>query len=141
MSYASLGVYPLFKRSAADLGGAALRVHMTVTVGTISHIPLSPPSMEEEMQLSSSGEEEDREPLSIQSPTPVSQSRQCFVSNRQQTKSVLSSTVFTNDNTFTATVSVERAMHLSIKGRMFIEIKILHTGGRNMIFLLTVFKY
>ncbi|XP_053363285.1 C2 domain-containing protein 3 isoform X2 [Clarias gariepinus] len=109
------GVYPLFKRSAADLGGAALRVHMTVTVGTISHIPLSPPSMEEEMQLSSSGEEEDREPLSIQSPTPVSQSRQCFVSNRQQTKSVLSSTVFTNDNTFTATVSVERAMHLSIK--------------------------
>ncbi|KAF5908226.1 C2 domain-containing protein 3, partial [Clarias magur] len=110
------GLYPLFKRSAADLGGAALRVHMTVTVGTISHIPLSPSFMEEEMQLSSSGEEEeDREPLSIQSPTPVSQSRQCSVSNKQQTELLLSSTVLTSDKTFTATVGVERAMHLSIK--------------------------
>ncbi|XP_060799699.1 C2 domain-containing protein 3 isoform X2 [Neoarius graeffei] len=111
------GVYPLFKPSTADLGGAALRAHITVTAGSIPQTPQAPPLMEEEMQLSSSGvKEEDRGPSSIQSPTPVSQSRQCCVSNRQHTKSLLSSSVITNDNTFTATVSVERAMHLSLKG-------------------------
>ncbi|MCJ8739880.1 hypothetical protein PDJAM_G00052460 [Pangasius djambal] len=103
------GVYPLFKPSAADLGGAALRAHITVTAGSIQHTPMTQP-LTEEMQLSSSGEEEeDRGPSSIQSPTPVSQSR-------QHTKSGLSSTVITSDNTFTATVSVERAMHISLKG-------------------------
>lgn len=120
VSDASVGVYPLFKPSTADLGGAALRAHITVTAGSIPQTPQAPPLMEEEMQLSSSGvKEEDRGPSSIQSPTPVSQSRQCCVSNRQRTKSLLSSSVITNDNTFTATVSVERAMHLSLKGKLY----------------------
>ncbi|KAK3561028.1 hypothetical protein QTP86_025710 [Hemibagrus guttatus] len=104
------GVYPLFKPSVSDLGGAALRVHITVTAGSVPHTPLAPPLTEEEVQLSSSEEkEEDKGPSPTQSPTPDIQSR-------QQTKSVLSSTVVTSDNTFTATVSVERAMHLSLKG-------------------------
>ncbi|KAG7322193.1 hypothetical protein KOW79_015051 [Hemibagrus wyckioides] len=111
------GVYPLFKPSAADLGGAALRVHITVTAASVPHTPLVQPLTEVEVQLSSSGEEEeDKGPSPTQSPTPDSPSRQCCASNRQKTKSGLSSSVITSENTFTATVSVERAMHLSLKG-------------------------
>ncbi|KAI5611166.1 C2 domain-containing protein 3, partial [Silurus asotus] len=110
------GVYSLFKPSAADLGGAAVRAHITVTAGSIPHKCSAPPFMEEEIQLSSSGEEEEnRRHSSIQFPTPDIQSSQCGLSNRQQNKSGLNSSVITNDNIFTATVSVERAMHLSLK--------------------------
>lgn len=105
-------MYPLFKPSATDLGGAAMRVHISVIAGSTLHTPLAPPLKEEEMQLSSSEEEkEDKGPLSIQSPTQVSQSKQHCMSKRH-TKSVI-----TNEDAFTATVSVERAMHLSLKGK------------------------
>ncbi|XP_060744293.1 C2 domain-containing protein 3 isoform X1 [Tachysurus vachellii] len=111
------GVYPLFNPSAADLGGAALRAHITVTAGSVPHTHQAPTLTEEEIQLSSPGEEEeDKGPSPIQSPTPNTQSRQHCGSNIQQTKSVQSSNVITSDNTFTATVSIERAMHLSLKG-------------------------
>lgn len=119
ISDSSLGVYPLFKPSAADLGGAALRANITVTAGSLSHAPMAPPLVENEVQPSSSGEEDDRGPSSIHSPAPVSQSRQCCVNIEQHTKSVLNSTVITNENSFTATVSVERAMHLSLKGKIY----------------------
>lgn len=106
ISDATIGVYPLFKPSTADLGGSAVRAHITVRAGSFPHTPLAQPLVEEEIQPSSSEEEEeDRVTSAIQPPTPVRQSTQ-----RQHTKSVMS------DNTFTATVSVERAMHLSAKG-------------------------
>lgn len=107
-------MYPLLK-PAADLGGGAVRAHITVITGSIPHPPLAPPHVEEEMQLSSSSAEEDNGvPLTIQIPAEDSQ---CSVSNRQHTTS--SSTVMTSDNTFTAIVSVERAMHLSLKGKIY----------------------
>lgn len=122
ISDVSLGVYPLFKPSAADLGGATLRVHITVTTVSVPHTPLARPLTEVEVQLSSSGEEEeDKGPSPTQSPTPDGPSRQCCASNRQKTKSGLSSSVITSDNTFTATVSVERAMHLSLKGKIMLQ--------------------
>lgn len=112
-SDASVGVYPLLKPSAADLGGGAVRAHITVITGSIPHTPLDPPPMEEEMKLSSSREEEEnRVPLTIQFPA-----EDCTVSNRQHT--ISSSTVMTSDNTFSAIVSVERAMHLSLKGKLY----------------------
>ncbi|XP_066518568.1 C2 domain-containing protein 3 isoform X2 [Hoplias malabaricus] len=117
------GVYPLFKRSAADLEGAALRAHITATAGLE---PQSGPALlNEEEQLSSSGEEEeDREPSSRQACGPDRVRRWSRVSSRQHTKSVMSSelpplshgTELSDDETFTATVNIERAMHLSLKG-------------------------
>lgn len=131
---ASVGVYPLFNPSAADLGGAALRAHITVTAGSVPHTHQAPTLTEEEMQLSSSGEEEeDKGPSPIQSPTPNTQSRQ-HCGSLEQTKSVQSSTVITSDNTFTATVSVERAMHLSLKGKICCRnnsVYFFPTGSRN----------
>ncbi|XP_062872691.1 C2 domain-containing protein 3 isoform X1 [Trichomycterus rosablanca] len=116
------GVYPLFKRSAADLSGAALRVHITVTMKSTRHAsPKVHPTEvdeeeDEEEQLISPGEEDlDKGPSSRQSHVPDSLSRHSCVSSRQHTKSVQSSE-FTKNNTFTATVSVERSMHLSLKG-------------------------
>ncbi|KAI4887265.1 hypothetical protein NFI96_021660 [Prochilodus magdalenae] len=117
------GVYSLFKRSAADLGGAALRAHITATTGSTS--PPGPPLNEQEEHLSSPGEEEeDREPSSKQSRCHGGVSRWSHASSRQHTKSAMSSELLppscgielSDDETFTATVSVERAMHLSLKG-------------------------
>ncbi|XP_072546756.1 C2 domain-containing protein 3 isoform X2 [Salminus brasiliensis] len=119
------GVYPLFKRSAPDLGGAALRAHITAT--TVSALPSAPalPEEEEEEQLSSPGEEDaDRGPSSRHIRSSEGVLRWSSNSSRQHTKSALSSepqppsrgTELCDDDTFTATISVERAMHLSLKG-------------------------
>ncbi|XP_036415045.1 C2 domain-containing protein 3 isoform X2 [Colossoma macropomum] len=114
------GMYPLFKRSAADLGGAALRAHITATTGSAP--PSGPIFTEEEDRLNSPGEEE--EERDGQSRGLESGSRRSRVSSRQHTKSAMSSeppppsrgTELSDDESFTATVSVERAMHLSLKG-------------------------
>ncbi|TSQ46656.1 C2 domain-containing protein 3 [Bagarius yarrelli] len=111
------GVYSLFKPSTADLDGAAIRVHITLTAGPVPDTPLAQALTEEEMQLSISEEEaEDRGSFSVQSPAPVSQSREGCVSDKQQSKSMMCSAVVNSDDTFTATVSVEQAMHLRLKG-------------------------
>ncbi|XP_037402613.1 C2 domain-containing protein 3 isoform X3 [Pygocentrus nattereri] len=114
------GVYPLFKRSAADLGGAALRAHITAT--TVSAPPSGPGFTEEEDHLNNP--EEEVEERDGQSCGPDSGSRRSRVSSRQHTKPAMSSepaapslgTELSDDDSFTATVSVERAMHLSLKG-------------------------
>uniref|UniRef100_W5K8W3 C2 domain containing 3 centriole elongation regulator n=1 Tax=Astyanax mexicanus TaxID=7994 RepID=W5K8W3_ASTMX len=117
------GVYPLFKRSAADLGGAALRAHITATTGSAC-LP-APALPEEEEQVSSPGEEEeDQVPLSRLSRSADGVSRWCRVPSRQPTKSTIISepqppsrgAELSEEETFTARISVERAMHLSLKG-------------------------
>uniref|UniRef100_A0A8B9LJA0 C2 domain-containing protein n=1 Tax=Astyanax mexicanus TaxID=7994 RepID=A0A8B9LJA0_ASTMX len=117
------GVYPLFKRSAADLGGAALRAHITATTG--SACPPAPALPEEEEQVSSPGEEEeDQVPLSRLSRSADGVSRWSRVPSRQPTKSTIISepqppsrgAELSEEETFTARISVERAMHLSLKG-------------------------
>ncbi|KAL7831615.1 hypothetical protein AOLI_G00291630 [Acnodon oligacanthus] len=113
-------VYPLFKRSAADLGEAALRVHITAT--TVSVPPSGPIFTEEEVHLNNP--DEDVEERDRQSRGPDSASGRSFVSSRQHTKSAMSSeppapsrgTELSDDDSFTATVNVERGMHLSLKG-------------------------
>lgn len=109
-----VGVYPLFKRSAVNLSGAAVRVHITVTTDSVPH---EPQAIEE---LNSSGEEEEEEEEDL--PTTVL-SRQSQSLSKQLIKSAVSSdsppsTELINEDTFMANITVDRAMHLSLKGRV-----------------------
>ncbi|XP_042627616.1 C2 domain-containing protein 3-like [Cyprinus carpio] len=104
------GVYPLFKRSAVNLSGAALRVHITVTTDSEPHEPQST----EELNGSVEDEEDGGLPTTVLSRPSQSPSKQLI-------KSAVStdappSKEFSNDDTFIANITVDRAMHLSLKG-------------------------
>ncbi|TRY89420.1 hypothetical protein DNTS_010822 [Danionella cerebrum] len=100
------GVYPLFKRSAVNLSGAALRIH--ITASTIS-APHQSQAIEE---LLSSGEENTDECLSTTAPSPSKQPNNQSDDRTEETPSILPIT----EDTFIANISVDRAMHLSLKG-------------------------
>nr|XP_055052061.1 LOW QUALITY PROTEIN: C2 domain-containing protein 3 [Misgurnus anguillicaudatus] len=107
------GVYPLFKRSAENLSGAALRVHITATAASA---PLDPQAISQNEELNSSGEDEEGGDL----PTTVLP-RQTQSPSRQLMNSDVSSepppsTEVSSEETFMANIAVERAMHLSLKG-------------------------
>lgn len=99
-------MYPLFKRSAVNLGGAAVRVHITVTTDSVPH------ELQAIEELNSSGEEEEEEGL----PNTQSPSKQLIKSAVRSDSPP--SKELNNEDTFTANVTVERAMHLSLKGRV-----------------------
>nr|XP_046150200.1 C2 domain-containing protein 3 isoform X1 [Oncorhynchus gorbuscha] len=114
------GVYPLFRRSAPDLSGAALRVHITLTPGSLpeAHTPGGGDSQDQE-NCDSQGEEEEGGQGVPSSTAAVS--RQSGTPSRHQTKSSVSvepSQPFevSMEDTFTVTITVDRAMHLSLKG-------------------------
>lgn len=101
-------MYPLFKRSAVNLSGAAVRVHITVTTDSV---PLELHDIEE---LNSSGEEEGEEGLpNTQSQSPSKQLIKSAVRSDSPPSKELN-----NEDTFAANVTVDRAMHLSLKGRI-----------------------
>lgn len=118
------GVYPLFGRSASDLSGAALRIHVVLS-------PLSPhtePTRElDSMDCSSHSESEQlprkshelqlSPPCALQtSPTSTqvhSNSAAAEVCPAQESSPEL-------DGTFAVSILVERAMHLSLKGMFYI---------------------
>ncbi|XP_030633912.1 C2 domain-containing protein 3 [Chanos chanos] len=109
------GVYPLFKRSAADLCGAALRVHITVTAGSLPLEPAVVEDSEEELAMSPGEEEETR--------SPATASRQTRALSRHQTKSTAGPELpppgnpeLSEEDTFSVSITVDRAMHLSLKG-------------------------
>lgn len=99
-------MYPLFKRSAVNLGGAAVRVHITVTTDSVPH------ELQAIEELNSSGEEEEEEGL----PNTQSPSKQLIKSAVRSDSPP--SKELNNEDTFTANVTVDRAMHLSLKGRV-----------------------
>ncbi|KAK9961888.1 hypothetical protein ABG768_007286 [Culter alburnus] len=100
------GVYPLFKRSAVNLSGAAVRVHITVTTDSVPH------ELHAIEELNSSGEEEEEEGLpNTQSQTPSKQLIKSAVRSDSPPSKELN-----NEDTFAANVTVDRAMHLSLKG-------------------------
>ncbi|XP_052473084.1 C2 domain-containing protein 3-like [Carassius gibelio] len=99
------GVYPLFKRSAVNLSGAALRVHLTVTTDSVPH---EPPSSEE-LNSSVEDEEDGGFPTTALSRPSQSPSKQ-LITDAPPSKEI------SNDETFIASITVDRAMHLSLKG-------------------------
>ncbi|KAM9441766.1 C2 domain-containing protein 3 isoform 3-T3 [Salvelinus alpinus] len=116
------GVYPLFRRSAPDLSGAALRVHITLTPGSLpeAHTPGGGDSQDQE-NCDSQGEEEEKEGGQGVPSSTAAVSRQSGAPSRHQTKSSISvepsqPSEVSMEDTFTVTITVDRAMHLSLKG-------------------------
>ncbi|XP_076002075.1 C2 domain-containing protein 3 [Genypterus blacodes] len=124
------GVYPLFRRSAADLRGAALRVHITLTTG---HIPAvvstgvgSQMDSDSQEELSSEEEETIDGSPPADAPTklastpskPQNKSPTPDIASRLDTPDIaaLPPTEISLDETFPASVTVDRTMHLDLKG-------------------------
>uniref|UniRef100_A0A3B4ZL74 C2 domain containing 3 centriole elongation regulator n=1 Tax=Stegastes partitus TaxID=144197 RepID=A0A3B4ZL74_9TELE len=114
------GVYPLFRRSAADLQGAALRVHITLTAGS------DPRGVSggADTQLDSDSQEElllEEAEAADRVPSPTTP-RKTFT--KHMNKSSRSTPDITSvqhietstDESFPVTVAVDRAMHLDLKG-------------------------
>lgn len=111
----------MFRRSAADLRGAALRVHITLTTGQVpgdvSGGDGSQMDIDSQEELSS--EEEETVDVGL-SPTAPKQS--ASTPSKHENKSptpdvaALEPTEISMDESFPVSVSVDRAMHLSLKG-------------------------
>ncbi|XP_070800210.1 C2 domain-containing protein 3 [Pituophis catenifer annectens] len=106
------GVFPLFRRNAANLGGAALRVHITVT-------PAGPcggsGNREDDRDSSSNSVEEEKK--AAEQELEVRSEANPSVDEVPQDKPPPSDP----ENTFAVSVLVERAMHLSLKGSPLAE--------------------
>lgn len=116
------GVYPLFMRSAEDLQGAAVRVHILLTAGSV------PANMvaECDTQVDSDSQEE----VSLQEVEAADHDRssgshrKSHTPSRQRGKSFRATPDITSvhqaeltvDESFSVTVAVDRAMHLNLKG-------------------------
>ncbi|XP_041661864.1 C2 domain-containing protein 3 isoform X3 [Cheilinus undulatus] len=117
------GVYPLFRRSAADLQGAALRVHVTLTAG---FDPVEvPPGAEADTQVNSDSQEEllpEEVEVAERTPspsTPKTSSKSKHKKKTTRTTPDITSVQHTEtslDESFPVTVTVDRAMHLNLKG-------------------------
>uniref|UniRef100_A0A8C2T1H1 C2 domain containing 3 centriole elongation regulator n=1 Tax=Coturnix japonica TaxID=93934 RepID=A0A8C2T1H1_COTJA len=113
------GVYPLFRCNAADLTGAAVRVHIALS-STSSTPTLTPHCMMEEH---SNSEDESTE----KAPDPSQQ----LSENQDQNLDVRSSEITNGkpqeddvvflESTIAVSILVERAMHLSLKGSPLTE--------------------
>ncbi|XP_070762183.1 C2 domain-containing protein 3 [Enoplosus armatus] len=116
------GVYPLFRRSAADLQGAALRVHITLTAGFVP-VEVSV-GVDTQVDSDSQGEllsEEMEAADGAPSPTTPKNSRtqsrhknECSRTTPDITS--VQHTEMNMDESFPVTVAVDRAMHLNLKG-------------------------
>ncbi|XP_049431636.1 C2 domain-containing protein 3 isoform X2 [Epinephelus fuscoguttatus] len=114
------GVYPLFRHSAADLQGAALRVHITLTAGSVpAEVPAAVDTQmdsdNQEELLSDEVETADRAP----SPTTPKKSPRGHKNKSSGTATDITSVQHTEmsmDESFPVTVAVDQAMHLNLKG-------------------------
>ncbi len=111
-----VGVYPLFKRSAVNLSGAALRVHITVTTDSVAHEPQDT----EELNSSVEDEEDGGLPTTVLSRPSQSPSKQ-LIKSTMNTDAPPSKEI-NEEDTFIANITVDRAMHLSLKGKITIGI-------------------
>ncbi|XP_042342657.1 C2 domain-containing protein 3 [Plectropomus leopardus] len=116
------GVYPLFRRSAADLQGAALRVHITMTAGVVPmEAPAGADTPVDSDELSSEEvEAADQAP----SPTTLKKSPSKHKSKSFRATPDITSvqhTAISADECFPVTIAVDRAMHLNLKGCPLVE--------------------
>lgn len=120
------GVYPLFRCSAADLQGAALRVHITLTAGS-AHGERSA-GVEAQVDSDSQGELLSEEVEAADQPSSPTASKQC-TPRRHKSKSSRTAPDITSvqhaeismDESFPVTVTVDQAMHLNLKGEPLIR--------------------
>ncbi|KAM4627594.1 C2 domain-containing protein 3 [Polymixia lowei] len=107
------GVYPMFRRSATDLHGAALRVHMTLTTGSHPREPAA--GVDSQEDVDSQGELLSAEEEVVVDRSP-SQSRQQTKPSTGADLAASQHTEVSVEESFPVTVTVDRAMHLSLKG-------------------------
>lgn len=108
------GVYPLFRCNAADLAGAAVRVHVAFS-STFAAPTLTPRCTEE--HSNSEDESTEREPdLSQQVCGNQAQSLDVRSSEITNGKPQEDDVAFL-ESTIAVSILVERAMHLSLKGK------------------------
>ncbi|KAM7399107.1 hypothetical protein PAMP_018399 [Pampus punctatissimus] len=116
------GVYPLFRRSATDLQGAALRVHITLTAGCVPRetSAVADKQVDSDNQgelLSEEMEAADQAPSPTTLKQPSAQSKHQHKSSRTTPDiTSLQHTEMSVDESFPVTVAVVRAMHLNLKG-------------------------
>ncbi|XP_078514692.1 C2 domain-containing protein 3 isoform X2 [Lissotriton helveticus] len=108
------GVYPLFKRNASDLSGAGVRVHIALASAYHPSVPIRRNSYTEDAGDSEAGQTDDGEPhasdkQNYQKPSSSSEAAPGFQSSEEACEVDM-------ENTFAVNITVERAMHLSLKG-------------------------
>ncbi|NXR09240.1 C2CD3 protein, partial [Semnornis frantzii] len=106
------GLYPLFRSDAADLAGAALRVHALLAAPSA---PLPARAREEEEDNSSEDGGTEKSPGGVQQEISEGEMLSLRSSQLSGSKAPRGDLGFL-ESTFTASVLVERAMHLSLEG-------------------------
>lgn len=132
------GVYPLFRRSAADLQGAAVRVHITGVFTEedwdASARPMDPDSEGERLPegaelipegaeliaedtnlMSEEAEAEDPTP-STETPKETEAKPDCKTTRATPDFTAVQGAAVTEDESFPVTVAVDQAMHLNLNG-------------------------
>ncbi|KAF3847532.1 hypothetical protein F7725_020560 [Dissostichus mawsoni] len=113
------GVYPLFRRSAADLQGAAIRVHVAMTAGDV---PVElPAGVTTQVDSDSQGEllSEEEAADCITSPATPKQPQSTHNNKSSRTTPDITRvqhTEMSTEESFPVNVIVDRAMHLNLKG-------------------------
>uniref|UniRef100_A0A8C5TWG5 C2 domain containing 3 centriole elongation regulator n=1 Tax=Malurus cyaneus samueli TaxID=2593467 RepID=A0A8C5TWG5_9PASS len=114
-SRTAVSVYPLFRCNAADLAGAAVRVHVCLAP-TAAAVPRAPCAEE----CSSSEDEGTEEPPDLRQQIPDKQPVDAVNSELTNGTAQEEDVVFLG-NTVAVNILVERAMHLSLKGSPLTE--------------------
>ncbi|NWI55393.1 C2CD3 protein, partial [Calyptomena viridis] len=110
------GVYPLFRCNAADLAGAAVRVHISLAP-TPTALPSTTPCAQE---CSSSEEEDTGKAPDLRQQVPENQQLNSVSPGMTSDKPQEDDVNFL-ENTVALSILVERAMHLSLKGSPLTE--------------------
>lgn len=117
--YPVTGIYPVFRRNASNLSGAAVRVHLTLA-STHAHINSAHGFDCAEDVSNSEDEGAKKVPDTGQQ---VLKSHNHKLNSSSSEIPVMKPSEETNakdlENTFAVTILVERAMHLSLKGKKF----------------------
>lgn len=125
------GVYPLFRRSAADLQGAAVRVHITGVFAEedwdASARPTEPDSegerlpegaelIPEEANLTPEEAEAEDPTPSTETPKETEAKPESKTSRATPDFTAVQQAAVTEDESFPVTVAVDQAMHLNLNG-------------------------
>ncbi|NXJ99003.1 C2CD3 protein, partial [Corythaixoides concolor] len=111
------GVYPLFRCNAANLAGAAVRVHIILS-STSAALPRELPCAEE---FSNSEDEGAEKSPDLSQQISETESQKLDIRSSEITSGKPQEDVMFLENTVAVNILVERAMHLSLKGSPLTE--------------------
>lgn len=114
----------MFRRSAADLQGAALRVHITLTANVfhVENGAVSQMDSDNQGELLSEGEREEDQAATVTTPKQTQSRQNNKSSSATPDITSVQHTDLSMDESFPVIVAVDRAMHLNLKGELIREI-------------------